>query len=79
MEDGVVMHFLQSQANFLQLLHRLLFSESFAFLDESEEIATLHVLHDDVEVCDIIEESIQRDYIGVVEEELDLNLVDKLL
>jgi hypothetical protein len=73
------MHLLQCQANLLQFLNRLLLGESLALLDESEEVAAVHVLHDDIEVRGVVEEPVERDDVGVVQEELDLDLVYELL
>lgn len=48
-------------------------------LDDLVESALLHVLHDDVEVEGVAEESVELDYVGMGEEETDLQLLHELI
>ncbi len=79
MQNGVVVHFLEPQADLPDPACSLLNSEFFLLFDVEEQTATLHVLHDDVEIAEIVEKAVEFDYVGVVQEHLDLELVDELV
>jgi len=72
-------HLLETETNLLEPGCSLLRGEFLLLLDVAEETAALHILHDDVKVREVIEETVEFDDVGVVQEHLDLDLVDELL
>jgi hypothetical protein len=78
-QNGVVVHLLQAQANLLQLLHSFSLSKLLSLFDKAKEVAAVHLFHDYVKISRIVEKTIKFDDIGMIQKHLNFNLVYELL
>lgn len=79
-EDGVVVHLFEAEANLLHLLSSLFLFQLFilALFEVAKKTPSFHVLHYDIEVCVIIEKPIKLHYLWVIEEHLYFYLAHEL-
>ena len=75
----LIVHELDSMADLLHHLADLFFDKSALFSQRGVHIATEARLKDQVQVFLVAEEGVQLDYVGVVQEALDLHFSDKLV
>ena len=61
MQNRVIMHFLQPQTDLPQSQRRLVSAQFFLLLYVAKQAAPLHVFHNDVEICEIVEKTIKFD------------------
>lgn len=78
-EDGVLVHVLECDADFVQFGRGLLERQGSVFFQVRIQRASLHELHQDVKMGPVVEEGVEFDDVGMVEEELDLDFLDELV
>lgn len=73
------MKVIQSPANFSHSSNCFFLRQSFFSLDHLVQSSFLHVFHHDIDVCRVMEEAVHLNYVWVVEEETNLQLLCELL